>query len=145
MKFLLNINKEKEPTCVVTCKEVNDVVLKIEELCKENSDFEKINGYLGDEIAPIIVNEVSRFFTYNGKVYASVNGENYLIKLRIKDVEDFSNNNFVKINQGCVVNVKKIKKFKATIGGSLAVIFDDGGCDYVSRRELKNVKRRFGL
>ena len=41
--------------------------------------------------------------------------------------------------------VEQIKEFKASIGGSVMVIFQNGYKDYISRRELKNVKERIGL
>ena len=52
---------------------------------------------------------------------------------------------FIKINQSCLANKKKIKKFEYTIGGSLRVVFKNGYIDYIARRELKNVKERMGL
>ena len=75
----------------------------------------------------------------------SMGGKEYATKLRIKDVVELADDSFVKINQGCVANVKRIKKFKVSFGGALRVIFEDGYSDYVSRRELPNVKRRLGL
>ena len=52
---------------------------------------------------------------------------------------------FIKLNQSCIANKNKIKKFESTIGGALKVIFKNGYIDYISRRELKNVKERMGL
>lgn len=78
-------------------------------------------------------------------MFARINGKEYVTKLRIKDVEKLVDDSFIKINQGCVVNVKRIKKFAASFGGVLRVIFQDGYSDYVSRREVPQVKRRFGL
>ncbi len=145
MKFFLIVDKDKEPSVTVVCNSVTDTVAKIEQLCKESAPVETINGYLNEEIVPLCVKNVRYFCTEGGKVFASIDNQRFLTKLRIKDIEDFNDTDFVKINQGCVVNVKKIKKFRASIGGSLMVEFEDGYCDYVARRELKNVKRRLGL
>ena len=60
-------------------------------------------------------------------------------------LEEMLDDSFVKINQSCIANIKKIDRFKATVGGSLTVIFKNGHIDYVSRRNLKNVKERLGL
>ena len=57
----------------------------------------------------------------------------------------YFNEYFVKLNQSCLANIKQIKEFKASIGGSVMVIFQNGYKDYISRRELKNVKERIGL
>ena len=52
---------------------------------------------------------------------------------------------FIKINQSCLANKTKIKRFETTIGGALKVVFKNGYIDFISRRELKNVKNRMGL
>ena len=69
----------------------------------------------------------------------------YRLKSRLYQLEKNLNDNFVKINQSCIANIKKIEKFKASVGGALMVIFKNGYEDYVSRRNLKNVKERLGL
>ena len=60
-------------------------------------------------------------------------------------MEELLDNSFIKINQGCIVNINKILKFDSSITGSIKVILKNGFSDYISRRELKNVKRRIGL
>ena len=146
MKFFLEIDKEKEPSVTVVCNKVTRAITKIEELCKDvEEDGDILYGYLDEEIIPLELTEVTCFFTRENKVYARMQGKDYVTKIRIKDVLDLVDDSFIKINQGCVANVTLIKKFSASFGGSLRVFFKDGYCDYVSRRELARVKRRFGL
>ena len=146
MKFILKIDKEQEPSVTLVCGKVTRLVEKIEALCNEESvDGELLYGYLNDEIMPLELAEVACFFTREGKVFARMDGKEYATKLRIKEIVEIVDDSFVKINQGCVANVKRIKKFTASIGGALRVVFEDGYSDYVSRRELPYVKRRFGL
>ena len=146
MKFFLVIDKEKEPSVTVVCNKVTQTVAQIEALCKEETDgLDMLYGYLNEEILPLELPEITCFFTRENKVFARVNGKDYATKLRIKEVMEIADDSFVKINQGCVANVKRIKKFTASFGGALRVIFADGYSDYVSRRELPRVKRRFGL
>lgn len=145
MKFFLVIDKEKEPSVTVVCDKVTRVVAQIEALCQDGIDGELLYGYDNEEIFPLELPFITCFFTRDNKVFARVEGKEYATKLRIKDVVELVDDCFVKINQGCVANVKKVKKFAASFGGALRVIFEDGYSDYVSRRELKEVKRRFGL
>ena len=42
-------------------------------------------------------------------------------------------------------NVGKILRFESTISGAIKVVLKNDFSDYISRRELKNVKRRMGL
>ena len=78
-------------------------------------------------------------------MFASVGDKEYVTKLRINKVLELVDDSFVKINQGCVANASHIQKFGVSLGGALKVVFKNGYCDYVSRRELPNIKRRFGL
>lgn len=146
MKFYLMIDEEKEPSVTIVCPKVTSAVSKIEALCKElDWDEEVLYGYTDEEIFPLSLADVACFFTKDNKVFASVNKTEYATKLRIKQVLELVDDSFVKINQGCVANVKHIEKFTVTFGGTLKVIFKNGYSDYVSRRELKNIKRRLGL
>lgn len=145
MKFYLVVDEEKEPSVTVVCKRVNSTVAQIEKLCQEMDDDKLLYGYQDDEIIPLELSNVTCFYTRDNKVYASVGKENYLTKLRIKQVLEIVDHSFIKINQGCVANVGQIKKFSASLGGALKVEFQNGFSDYVARREVKNVKRRFGL
>ena len=44
-----------------------------------------------------------------------------------------------------LINIDKIKRFDASLSGFLLVTLKNGYSDYVSRRNLKNVKERLGL
>jgi len=144
MKFFLKIDANQEPSVTVVCDRVSAAVKKIEELCKE-ADGEILYGYDGDEVIELELSSVACFFTKNNKVYAYVGDREYAVKLRIKQILDLVDDSFIKITHGCVANVGKIKKFTVSFGGALKIVFENGYTDYVSRRETKNVKRRFGL
>ncbi len=110
-----------------------------------SSDNQKINGYLQGEIVKLDINDVSLFSLDCGKLYAICDDERYLLKLRLYAVEKLLDNNFIKINQSSIANIRKMKKFDVTIGGTIKVIFKNGQVDYVSRRNVKSVKERLGL
>ena len=81
----------------------------------------------------------------NSKVYAITYEGRYQLRCRLYQLEEKLPQNFVKLNQSCIGNVKKIQRFNASFGGSLSVEFKNGYKDYVSRRQMKAVKERFGL
>ena len=68
-----------------------------------------------------------------------------MIKMRLYEIEEKLGDDFVKINQSTVVNVKMIEKFSVSFGASLTVHLKTGRRDYVSRRQLKAVKERMGI
>ncbi len=146
MKFFLKITSDEEPSVTVVCDRANATVKRIEELCKEDEAAGGLlYGFKGDEIVPLVLPQITCFFTKDNKVYAYVDDKEYAVKLRIKQIVDMVDDTFIKINQGCVANVNQIKKFAVSFGGALKVVFKNGYTDYVSRRETKNVKRRLGL
>lgn len=143
MKYELIIDKEKEESIIIRAHEKTELINQIEELLKMSEC--KVIGYYEDEIIPVNFNEVFAIYTRDSKVYINVNNKDYLIKERLYQIEEMLDTSFVKINQGCIVNIKKILKFENSITGSIKVILKNGFSDYISRRELKNVKRRIGI
>lgn len=143
MKYQLIIDKTKEESIVITVHEKTDKIKQIEDII--NSHKYQLLGFYQDEIIPINMEEVYAFYTNDSKVYANLKDKSLLIKERMYQIEELINNNFVKINQGCIVNIKKILKFDASISGSIKVVLKNNFIDYISRRELKNVKRRMGI
>ena len=143
MKWSLFINKEKEEEILIYAHEENDLVKDIISLVALQD--KTINGIYNDEIQMITPSLVSCFISENNKVYALINDKKYLIKKRLYQIEEMMDESFLKINQSCLVNRRKIVKFQTSIGGSLMVILDNGYKDYVARRELKNIKQRMGL
>ena len=144
MKFVLIVDTEKEPSVTVVCNKVTRAVQKIEEICNQ-ADGELIYGYQADEIIPLALADITCFITQDNKVYARVEEKEYAVKLRIKQIVELVDDSFIKINQGCIVKVNAIKRFTASIGGSLQITLKDGYTDYVARREVRNIKRRLGL
>ena len=71
--------------------------------------------------------------------------EKLLVKQRIFQLESLLSDSFIKINQSSLANINYIKRFDASFGGSLLVIFKNGYKDYVSRRQTRIVKERIGI
>ena len=138
--YIENVSEEK---VLIYANERTKLVDEIESLV-QTSDVD-ITGTCNDEIIKIDINDVSCFISENNKVFALINDKKYQIKQRLYQIEEMNLASFIKINQSCLANKKKIKKFESTIGGSLRVVFKNGYIDYIARRELKNVKERMGL
>ena len=143
MKCYTYIEETTEEKVLIYAKERTKLIDEIESLVESvNID---LTGIFNDEIIKIDINDVICFLSENNKVFALINDKKYQIKQRLYQIEEMNLDNFIKINQSCLANKKKIKKFESTIGGSLKVVFKNGYVDYISRREVKNVKQRMGL
>ena len=127
---------------IIRVHEKTELIEKIEKLVNETSDG--FIGYKENEAMMLDINDINCFITENNKVFAMTD-EKLLIKERLYKVEEKLDDNFIKINQSCLANIKKIVKVQATFSGSLSVVFRNGYTDYISRRNLKNVKERLGV
>ena len=143
MKCKVFIDKNHEEEVVIYSHQRNSLVEQIESLV--NSQELEITGYKEQEAVKLDLSEIFCFICEENKIFALTEKERFKIKLRLYQLEEKLPRNFVKLNQSCIGNVKKIQRFKASVGGSLSVEFKNGYKDYVSRRQLKIVKERFGF
>ncbi len=144
MKCFTFIDKNEEEKVIIYSKERTSLVEQIEKLV--SSSGVSLTGTYEDTSILINPMDVTCFVVEGGKIYALINEKKYQLKERLYQLEDMSfNEYFVKLNQSCLANIKQIKEFKASIGGAVMVVFQNGYKDYISRRELKNVKERIGL
>ena len=141
MKYELIIDPNQEESITIIAHEKTKKIIEIENLINELN----IVGYSQDETRIIDINDVICFFTKDNAVFLYIEDKEYKTKLRIYQVEEMVTSSFIKINQGCIANISKIDRFKTSFGGSVQVIFNNGYIDYISRRELQNVKRRLGI
>ena len=143
MKFRLIIDKNRDEEVIVYSHGKTKLVEDIENLVSENN-FE-LTGFIDREAIKLNLAEIYCFVSENNKVLAVCENEKFRLKERLYQLEEKLPENFVKINQSCIADIKKIKKFDASFTGVLKVIFKNGFTDYVSRRNVKNVKERLGL
>lgn len=143
MKCTVILDKTREEEIIIYAHQKSEMVEAVENLI--NDKTQSINGYLNGEIVKLLPREVFCFTVENSKIYAICDDKKYLLKLRLYNIEQMLDKNFIKINQSSIANINKIQKFDASIGGTLKVIFKNGYTDYVSRRNIKKVKERLGL
>lgn len=143
MEYKLIIDEAAAESLVLTVHERNSLVESIEKLL--NTKAEYLTAYTEDEVFRIAVKDVDCFYTDSGRVCALVGKERFTVRYRLYALEEILDGDFVKINQGCIINVNAVKKFEASVGGAIKIILGNGFEDYISRRELSKVKRRFGL
>ncbi|MBQ3497749.1 MAG: LytTR family transcriptional regulator [Clostridia bacterium] len=143
MKCKTVIDKNREEEVIIYAHERNETVESIERIVS-STQLELI-GYSGKSAVRLKQAEVYCFTVEDNKVYAITECEKLQVKLRLYQIEDIADDSFVKINQSCIANVSQIKRFDASVSGTLRVMFKNGYTDYVSRRQLKPVKERLGL
>jgi len=143
MKCTTVIDKSREEEVIIYVHEKNSLSSEIEELVQGRST--EIFGYRDDEVIRLSASDVFCFVTEDSKVFAVLEKTRLRLKMRLYSLEEMLNEDFVKINQSCIANIGKIKRFDASIGGALLVEFKNGYRDFVSRRQMKAVKERIGI
>lgn len=143
MKCTLHIDPKREEEVLIYARGESLLTDALQKLCREEAV--PLMGYRGEEIRPLEVNTVSCFMTESGKCYAVTEEGKWQVKLRLWQLEELLGEDFLKINQSCLANISRIKRFRVSFGGSLLVTFACGYEDYVSRRQLKQVKERMGI
>lgn len=143
MKVTTIIDNKLDEEVLIHAKERRKLIDDIEELCQlENK---AIIGVYDGEAYKLIPNDICYFETDNNTVTAVIGDNQYKVREKLYQLEEIFLDNFIKINQSKLVNIRKIKKFSSTIGGSIMVTFENNKSDYISRRCLKTVKERMGL
>lgn len=143
MKCKIIIDQTQEEEVLIIAHARTSLVEEIEELVLGSTT--ELFGYTETEIVRLHPEEIVCFSVEDGKIYAMTDTKKLRVKQRLYVLEELLDERFIKINQSCIANVKKIKKFEASFGGALTVIFKNGYRDYVSRRQMKIVKERIGF
>lgn len=142
MKCHTILGEEHEEGVWIYAKERTPLVDEIERLLEGDAE---LIGYCGRDIVRLSHADVYCFTVEDGRLYAVTKAEKWQLKQRLYQVEGMLGADFVKINQSCIANIRHIKRFEVSFAGALLVVFHNGHRDYVSRRQLKAVKKRIGF
>lgn len=143
MKIKTVIASDRDEEVIIYCKKKTALIEQIEQLVANDAFY--CIGYLENEAVNLSLNEIYCFTVENNKVYALLEKEKLQIKCRLYKLEETLPEGFIKINQSSIINCAMISRFDASLSGSLLIKLKNGYCDYVSRRNIKNVKERFGI
>lgn len=143
MKYRIEILSEQAEDFVILAKERTLLLERLEELL--GGETREIFGTAGTDVVTLGVQDVYCFLVESGKVYALTEDGKWQVKERLYALEQRFSAEMVKINQSCLVNRHKILRFRTTFGGALQVVLKNGYTDYISRRQLKEVKERMGM
>lgn len=146
MKFRLIIDKEKDEEVVMTSHSANDFTAKIENLVLSYNGNDEISVMGEDDVLNIKFSEIECITIIDRKLYAiDSNREKYRINQKLCDIEEKLPEYFIRINKSAIANERKISSFKAGFSGAVDAVFKCGYRDYVSRRCLAIIKRRYGI
>ena len=127
-------------TAAVT-EEVNELVKKL------SADAPHvISGMKDGKVEVLEPADLIRVYTSAGKVYAVTEKGEYVLRLRLYEVEQRLNpHQFVRISNSEIINLKKIDYLDLSFTGTICVKLRGGTVTYISRRYVPKVKAILGI
>ncbi|HPL08985.1 MAG: putative HTH-type transcriptional regulator [Firmicutes bacterium ADurb.Bin099] len=146
MQIEIKIDEDcKEPKIIVVTdkmtEEINEVIKKLSE-----QQPQIIAGFKEEIVKVLELSDIYRIYASGGKVFAETTHGEYMLRLRLYEIEErLDNNNFVRISNSDIINLKKVKGFDLSLAGTICVILSNGTVTYVSRRFVARIKQLLGI
>ena len=90
--------------------------------------------------------DILRIYAVNGRVFAVLPSGEYMLRLRLYEVEErLKQQHFVRISNSEIINLKKVRSFDLSLTGTICVVLADGSKTYASRRYVTKLKGVLGI
>lgn len=146
MKIELYLDpKIKETLVKIYARELNAEVESIQRLVDQTSTH-RLVGFQGDQVVMLDQENIMRFVTKEKKVFAETAEDEYAVRLRLYELEDRLNGkSFIRVSQSELVNLDYVHRLDLSFKGTIVIEFKNKKTSYVSRRQIKNVKKALGI
>lgn len=146
MKVKVEIDSSrKEPEVIIlTDRMSEEVKMILSRLQSEETGM--LAGFRDGTVTVMDPQDILRIYASNGKVYAVTQAGEYVLHLRLYELEEkLRSERFVRISVSELVNLKKVKHFDLSFTGTICVILTDGTKTFVSRRYVAKIKSILGI
>lgn len=144
MKYKLIVDKDAEEEIIAIVHSPSELTRRIENLIMGFAGSDSIMGYTEDEMRKLNFEEIECITVLDKKVVAiDLEGNKYRIQERLRDLESVLPTYFIRINKSTLANEHRILKFEVVFRGGVDAVFRCGYREYVSRRCLSQIKRRY--
>lgn len=134
-----------EPKIIVLAASMTEEVSKVIQKLSDNNP-QIITGSKNEKIEVLEQNELIRIYAANSRVFAVTNSGEYLLRLRLYEAEErLDPNQFVRISNSEIINLKKVKSFDLSFAGTICVELSNGTTTFVSRRYVSKIKKILGI
>ena len=134
-----------EPKVMIITDKVTDEINDILNMLSSKTP-EVITGFYNDLAEILSPDDIIRIYAEDGKIFASVNSKEYILRQRLYELEEQLNKySFVRISNSEIINLKKVRNFDLSLSGTICVTLSDGTATYVSRRYVSKIKKVLGL
>ena len=144
MKYKLIIDKDAEEEVIAIVHAPSSLTQQIENLICGYAGTDGIVGYREDELRKLAFSEIECITVLDRKVIAmDAAAKQYRLQDRLRDLEGILPSYFIRINKSTLANEHRIIRFDATFSGGVDAVFRCGYSEYVSRRCLAEIRRRY--
>lgn len=120
-------------------KEVGEIIETLQQI---TSKIDSIIGKKGNEISVISIDEIICFYSSEQNNYCKTDKGEFVIKQKLYELEEcLPANNFVRISNSSIINIKFVECFDVSMIGNILVKFKDGSTEYVSKRRVSSVMK----
>ena len=135
----------KEPKIIILTEKMSDEInLLVRKITEDVPQM--IAGFQNDQLRVLEQDEIFRVYTANNKVFANTSDGDYSLRLRLYELEErLEKNDFVRISNSEIINIRKVKAFDLSFAGTICVKLIDGTVTYVSRRYVPKIKQILGI
>ncbi len=134
-----------EPKVVILTASMTEDINRILNKLSENVP-QIISGSRDGKVEVLEKDNLVRAYANKGKVFAVTNEGEYTVRLRLYELEERLNpDQFVRISNSEIVNLKKVKNFDLSFTGTICVELVNGTVTYVSRRYVSKIKKILGI
>lgn len=135
-----------ETVITVTAPELTDEVRELVRRLTPEVDG-TIPGFRGELVTPLAPTNVLRFYAAQKEVFAQTGAGDYLIKLRLYELEErLDPLSFVRISQSEIVNLKQVTALDLSWAGTIKMTLGEStAVCWVSRRYVPKIKQALGL
>ena len=122
-------------------EEINDIIKKLSAHAPQI-----ISGSKDQRIEVLEETDLIRVYANTGKVYAVTSNGEYMLRLRLYEIEEKLNpHQFVRISNSEIINLRKVVNFDLSFSGTICVKLTNGTITYVSRRYVSKIKKILGI
>lgn len=134
-----------EPKIIVMAASMTeDIHMIIKKLSIDSPQI--ISGMKDDKLEVLEQTDLIRMYANLGKIYAVTDKGEYIVRLRLYELEErLDKNQFVRISNSEIINLKKVEHFDLSFTGTICVKLTNGTTTYVSRRYVSKIKQILGI
>ncbi len=134
-----------DPKIIILTASMTEDVSRIVKTLSENTS-QIISGYKDEKIEILDPGDLIRVYANSGKIIAVTNKGEYILRLRLYELEkQLPSNKFIRISNSEIINLKKVNNFDLSFTGTICVKLSNGTTTYVSRRYVAKLKKILGI